>query len=145
MMTTESITTEQERDGADDGTPGIAERCRAAGGLTQTTLGELREELGYKKLGTGVLAEIEEHIIAAGLGFFPIWKLRHVTNTDPRKEQRLWVYDLDGSARTAVIEAIVDPENCPDVLGTLAGLVSGDHAALTPHQKLDLIREIAAR
>ncbi|MYR58904.1 hypothetical protein GTY54_22560 [Streptomyces sp. SID625] len=110
--------------------------------MIETTLGALREELGYKKLGRWVLEELDGHLTEQGLGFFPIWKLRPAINTEPRKEQRLWVYALDGSTRAQVITAILQPED-HDVFAALDGLVAGRHQALLPQQKLDLIREIA--
>ncbi|MDX3521935.1 hypothetical protein [Streptomyces scabiei] len=126
----------------EDSAEGVADRVAAEGGLIETTLGALREELGYKKLGRWVLEELDEHLTGQGLGFFPVWKLRPTINTEPRKEQRLWVYALDGSTRSQVLTAILQPED-HDVFAALDGLVAGRHQALLPQQKLDLIREIA--
>ncbi|MFJ7279573.1 hypothetical protein [Kitasatospora sp. NPDC098663] len=126
----------------EDAAKGVAARVATGGGLIETTLGALREELGYKKLGRWVLEELDGHLVGHGLGFFPIWKLRPAINIEPRKEQRLWVYALDGSTRAQVITAILQPED-HDVFAALDGLVAGRHQALAPQQKLDLIREIA--
>jgi hypothetical protein len=49
----------------------VAERRHAAGGLIRTTLGELREELGYGRLGRHVLEEAAESLTLEGLGWFP--------------------------------------------------------------------------
>ncbi|MFD6938193.1 hypothetical protein ACFWAP_18845 [Streptomyces goshikiensis] len=125
----------------DENAAGVAGRVSAEGGLIETTLGALREELGYKKLGRWVLEELEEHLTNQNLGFFPSWKLRPQINTEPRKEQRLWVYALDGSTRAQVITAILQPEDT-DVFAVLDGLAAGRHQALLPQQKIDLIREI---
>ncbi|MFI5682995.1 hypothetical protein [Streptomyces sp. NPDC051636] len=131
-----------EFEDVDDGNDSLAAHVSAEGGLIETTLGALREELGYKKLGRWVLEEVEEYLTSQKLGFFPVWKLRPEANTEPRKEQRLWVYALDGSTRAQVITAVLHPED-HDVFAALDGLVAGRHQALLPQQKLDLIREIA--
>ncbi|MFE1312420.1 hypothetical protein [Streptomyces sp. NPDC058755] len=120
----------------------LAAHVSSEGGLIETTLGALREDLGYKKLGRWVLEEVAEYLTNQKLGFFPIWKLRPEANTEPRKEQRLWVYALDDSTRAQVITAVLHPEE-HDVFSALDGLAAGRHQALLPQQKLDLIREIA--
>ncbi|MDH6123056.1 hypothetical protein ABH930_007436 [Kitasatospora sp. GAS204A] len=89
-----------------------------------------------------MLEELDGHLTGQGLGFFPVWKLRPAINTEPRKEQRLWVYALDGSTRAQVLSAILQPEE-HDVFAALGGLAAGRQQALLPQQKLDLIREIA--
>ncbi|MFB7672331.1 hypothetical protein ACFC26_13040 [Kitasatospora purpeofusca] len=122
---------------------GVAAQVAVEGGLIETTLGALREELGYKKLGRWVLEELDGHLTGHGLGFFPIWKLRPAVNTEPRKEQRLWVYALDDSPRARVITAILKPEE-HDVIAVLDGLVDGRLRALSPEARLSLIRSIAS-
>jgi hypothetical protein len=120
---------------------GIADRCKQAGGLTVTTLGELREELGKMKLGRWVLEEIAGLLSGAGLGHFPPSVLDPEQNSVPRQHQRVWVYERDGGPRARVIDAILDPEG-HDVSGVLDGIVADRLAALTPEQKLDRIRDI---
>ncbi|MGC5286070.1 hypothetical protein [Micromonospora sp. DT231] len=124
-----------------DTAPGIAARCRADGGLTQATLGELRDELGYRKLGRWVLAEIAETLRATGLGFFPPERLTAELNTEPRQWQTLWIYVRDGGPRARVIDAVLQPDDC-DVRAELDAIGTKHPTALTPQQRLDRIRDI---
>ncbi|MEV5283160.1 hypothetical protein [Streptomyces sp. NPDC051993] len=55
----------------EDAAEGVAARVAAEGGLIETTLGALREELGYKKLGRWVLEELDGHLTGQKLGFIP--------------------------------------------------------------------------
>ncbi|MEV5943478.1 hypothetical protein [Streptomyces sp. NPDC051994] len=105
----------------EDAAEGVAARVAAERGLIETTLGALREELGYKKLGRWVLEELDGHLTGQKLGFIPTWKLRSAINTEPRKEQRVWVYALDGSTRAQVLTAILQLED-HDVFAALDGL-----------------------
>jgi hypothetical protein len=120
---------------------GVAQRCRTEGGLIKATLGELREELGYRKLGRWVLAEIAETLESAGVGFFPRDLLNADLNTEPRQWQMVWIYDRDGGPRARVVDAILDPDK-HDVPAVLDGLVAGDASALSPEQKLIRIRDL---
>ena len=124
-----------------DTAPGIAARCRADGGLTEATLGELRDELGYRKLGRWVLAEIAETLKATGLGFFPSHRLNAELNTEPRQWQTVWIYARDGGSRARVIDAVLQPDDC-DVRAELDVIGTKNLAALTPQQRLDRIKEI---
>ncbi|WP_329579101.1 hypothetical protein OG500_10655 [Kitasatospora sp. NBC_01250] len=125
----------------EDGTPiTLAERCHATGGLFRTTLGELREELGYGRLGRHVLAEAAESLTLEGLGWFPSWRLSP-RNDKPHKDQELWVFARDGGLRCQIICAIQEPDDC-DVPAVLNGLLTGRPQDLSPEDKLDLIREI---
>lgn len=121
----------------------IAARCRAQGGLIQATLGELREELGYRKLGKYVLAEIAESLETAQLGYFPLEQLDPAANIEPRQWQEVWIYDRDGGVRARVIDAVLNPAK-NDVRAILDGLVAGDVSALSAEEKLDRIRELIA-
>lgn len=118
----------------------VAERCHAAGGLTRTTLGELREELGYGRLGRRVLDEAAESLTLDGLGWFPAWRLS-AKNDRPHKDQELWVFARDGGLRCQIISAIQEPDGC-DVPAVLNGLLNGRPQDLSPMDKLGLIREI---
>ncbi len=129
---------------ADDGAGTVADRCGAAGGLLKTTLGELREELGYKKLGKYVLEEMAESLTMDGLGWFPAWRLSPKQNDEPRQGQELWVFVRDGGLRSQVIGAIQAPDDC-DVPAVLNGLLAGRPQQLSPEHKLALIREILGR
>ncbi|MDG4816649.1 hypothetical protein O7628_14220 [Micromonospora sp. WMMD956] len=126
---------------SEDIASGIAARCRANGGLTEATLGELRDELGYRKLGRWVLAEIAETLRTTGFGFFPPDRLRAELNTEPRQWQTVWIYDRDGGPRARMIDAVLQPDDC-DVRGELEALGTDNLAGLTPRQKLERIRDI---
>ncbi|WP_280722417.1 hypothetical protein [Kitasatospora sp. MAA4] len=119
----------------------MADRCRASGGLLKVTLGELREELGYRRLGRYVLDEVAESLTEAGLGWFPSWRLSPRENDEPRKEQELWVFVRDAGLRCQVIDAIQDPDDS-DVSAVLNGLLADRPQDLSPERKLSLIREI---
>lgn len=121
---------------------GIAARCRAEGGLIEVDLESLRNELGYKKLGRWVLAEIEETLRTSGLGYFPQWVLDPQQNSELRRWQRVWIYERDGGSRARVIDAVLRPDES-DVRSALDGLVQGRLAAMTAEQKLARIAEIA--
>ncbi|GAB2700892.1 hypothetical protein GCM10010442_18560 [Kitasatospora kifunensis] len=118
----------------------MVERCHAAGGLIRTTLGELREELGYGRLGRHVLEETAESLSLEGLGWFPAWRLSP-KNDRPHKSQELWLFARDGGLRCQIICAIQEPDDC-DVPAVLNGLLTGRPKALSAEGKLDLIREI---
>ncbi|MEV4654912.1 hypothetical protein [Micromonospora sp. NPDC049301] len=124
-----------------DTAPGIAARCRADGGLTEANLGQLRDELGYRKLGRWVLVEIADRLRASGLGFFPPERLDAELNTEPRQWQKVWIYVRDGGPRARVIDAVLQPDDC-DVRAELDVIGSKNLVALTPQQRLDRIRDI---
>ncbi|MEY9943699.1 hypothetical protein [Kitasatospora sp. GAS1066B] len=126
--------------GGDSGPATVAERCHAASGLIRTTLGELREELGYGRLGRCVLEETAESLTLEGLGWFPAWRLS-AKNDRPHKDQELWVFARDGGLRCQIICAIQEPDGC-DVPAVLDGLLNGRPQDLCPEDKLGLIREI---
>jgi hypothetical protein len=127
--------------GMSRGPGGIVARCHAEGGLTEATLGELREELGYKKLGRYVLDDIREHLDKAKLGYFPGWVIDPARNVEPRQVQTVWIYEKSGDLRSQVIDAVLNPDK-HDVRAILDGLVGGNVEAMTPEQKLERIREL---
>lgn len=126
-----------------EGAGRIAARCHEAGGLIEAELGELREELGYKKLGRYVLGEIAELLEKARLGHFPPERLDPALNSEPRQWQTVWVYERNDDLRAQVIDAVLHPDK-HDVRAVLDGLVAGRHEALTAEQKLDRIRALLA-
>ncbi|MED7949220.1 hypothetical protein PUR61_05890 [Streptomyces sp. BE20] len=119
----------------------VAERCRLAGGLLRVTLGDLREELGYRRLGKYVLDEVADTLTEEGLGWFPAGRLSPRENGEPRKEQEVWVFLRDDGLRCQVIDAIQAPEGS-DVPTVLNGLLADRPQDLSPERKLGLIREI---
>jgi hypothetical protein len=126
---------------AREGMEGVAARCRDDGGLTEVSLGDLREELGYKKLGKYVLAEVAESLEKARLGYFPVWTLDPVQNTEPRQGQTIWIYEKSDDLRAQVIDAVLHPEK-HNVRGIMDGLVAGRVEALTAEEKLERIRAL---
>ncbi|MDI5968059.1 hypothetical protein POF50_001620 [Streptomyces sp. SL13] len=116
-------------------------QCVAEGGLTQVSLGDLRAELGYRKLGKFILSEIIEELDASDLGYFPREALDSRCNVEPRQHHEVWIYARDGSSRAAILDAVLCPERV-NVRRILDGLAGGDLGALTPREKLDRIREI---
>jgi hypothetical protein len=126
-----------------EGGEGIAARCRAAGGLVEAELGELRQELGYKKLGKYVLDEVAESLNKAGLGYFPLSTLEPTQNIEPRQWHTIWIYERNNDLRAQVLDAVLHPEE-HDVKAVINGLVAGHTEALTAEQKLERIRALAA-
>ncbi|MFF3633292.1 hypothetical protein [Streptomyces sp. NPDC002250] len=118
-----------------------AEACKDEGGLMQDNLGRLRATLGFDRLGKHVLSSIASKLEAAGLGYFPLAVLDPRCNTEPRKEQQVWVYTRDGSERARVLDAVLRPR-LHNVRSTLDGLVSGDYSSLTAEEKLREVQKI---
>lgn len=116
-------------------------RCRSLRGLTRTTLGALREELGYRKLGKWILEEISESLAQQNLGYFPREVLDARCNVEPRQWQDIWIYVRDNSTRARVLDAVLEPSK-NNVQSILDGLAGGDLSALTPEEKLKRIKEI---
>jgi hypothetical protein len=121
----------------------VARRTREAGGLLEVSLGELRDEAGYHKLGRWVLEEIREHLQKSKLGVFPANRLDPNENTEPRQWQKVWVYLRDDSTLARVIDAVLEPDK-HNVRAALMGVALGDPEEMTADQKLDRIREIVA-
>lgn len=119
----------------------IAARCRAEGGLIEVSLGDLRQELGYKKLGKWVLVEVAEALGNNKLGYFPEGVLDPQHNTAPRQVQTVWIYENEGGPLAKVVDAVLHPDQ-HDVRAALDGLAGGHSEALTPEQKLDRIRDL---
>ncbi|MGW3571848.1 hypothetical protein ACWDSL_49610 [Streptomyces sp. NPDC000941] len=118
------------------------DETEAHDGLLETTLGQLREELGYKKLSKNILGEITEALGKQGMSYFPREILDARCNTEPRQWDKVWVYIRDNSTRARVLDAALRPDEA-NVRSVLDGLVGGDLSALTAEEKLKCIREIA--
>ncbi|MFC7403169.1 hypothetical protein [Citricoccus sp. GCM10030269] len=74
-----------------------------ADGIVPVTLQNLREMLGYKKLGVRVLAEIAQSLQADGFGYFPLETLEN--NEQPRQGEEVRIFELSspvGKVVTAV-------------------------------------------
>lgn len=109
-----------------------------AGGMKRVSLGDLRRELGYERLGKWVIEEIATGLEEDGLGYFPMKYLDPAQNETPRQDQSVWVYEQDGGTRARVINAVLDPDHY-DVTVALGEL---GESQLTPEQKLERIRMI---
>ncbi|MFF9146152.1 hypothetical protein ACWGBV_11930 [Streptomyces sp. NPDC055051] len=118
-----------------------AEACEDEGGLMQESLGHLRATLGFDRLGKHVLGSIARKLEASGLGYFPLAVLDPQCNTEPRKEQQVWLYTRDGSERARVLDAVLRPD-FHNVRGALDGLVGGDYSVLTAEEKLREVQKI---
>lgn len=125
-----------------DGLNLIHARCVEEGGLTIATLKELREALGYGRLGKWVLGEIAEALDQEQLGYFPIGMLMPETNPEPRQWDEVWVYRKDSSPLARVLEAALNPGRAEDVRATLTAVRLDDEAGLTAEQKIERIRAI---
>ncbi|MGW0822552.1 hypothetical protein [Streptomyces sp. NPDC002845] len=103
-------------------------------------LGDLRQELGYKKLGKWVFVEVAEALGMDKLGYFQECMLDPQHNTVPRQAQTVWIYENNGGTRAQIINAVLHSDR-RDVRAALDALA--DHGeALTPEQKLDRIRDL---
>ncbi|MBP5938534.1 hypothetical protein F3K43_23075 [Streptomyces sp. LBUM 1476] len=109
--------------------------------MMQDNLGRLRTSLGFDRLGKHVLSSIARELESVGLGYFPLAVLDPRCNTEPRKDQQLWVYTRDGGERARVLDAILRPQSY-NVRSALDGLVSGDHSSLTADEKLREVQKI---
>ncbi|MFG3522031.1 hypothetical protein ACGF5S_17310 [Nocardia nova] len=128
----------------DDDLNVLEARCDEEGGLTQTTLGELRDALGYGRLGRWVLTEIAEALAAHRLGYFPGNLLAPEINAEPRQWQSVWLYRKDRSPLARVLDAVLDPGDTELVRATLTSVRIDDEAGLTAEQKIERIRAIVA-
>ncbi len=124
-----------------EGMEGIAAQCRADGGLTEVSLGDLREELGYKKLGRYVLGDVTEALEKARLGYFPDWLLDPARNTEPRQWQTIWIYEKNDDLRAQVLDAVLNPDK-HNVRMIMDKLVARPAEALTADEKLERIRDL---
>lgn len=128
------------KDAASKGASKITSRVREAGGLLKITLGDLRDELGFSRLGRHVLGRMAMHLSVNNLGFFPTDLLDPDANVEPRQWQELWVFIDDGSARAEVLKAIGNPEefDLVSALDNLEGTGAGtkNYSKMTQAQRL---------
>jgi len=111
------------------------------GGIAKVTLGDIRDELGHARLGVTVLSSMAEHLTENGLGFFPAWVL--TDNPEPRQWNEVHVYERDNTPRSAVLDAVADPEN--NDLRTALDMFTDsvtDFSKLSADQKMTLVRSI---
>jgi len=91
----------------------VAAAVSENGNLMTATLGELREALGYNRLGVRVLGEIARSLQDEKLGYFPTWALED--NDVPRYGDVIRIYRID-SAVGRTIEAVLKPSPSGDEL-----------------------------
>lgn len=89
----------------------LATRVDTEGGILPVSLGDLRETLGYDRLGVRVLGYIAAGLDGAGLGYFPLSVIEE--NAVPRKEEVVRVY-RKGSALARVVEDVLHPTEAGD-------------------------------
>lgn len=126
---------------ANNGTKKIHDRVTDSGGITKISLGELRDELGYARIGKKILGTMSEHLSESNLGYFPGGTLDAEQNPEPRQWQEVWVYERDGSAKSAVLDAVADPDN-HDLVAALSMFSEGtpDFASMDAEQRLAFVR-----
>lgn len=120
----------------------ISEIVTEAGGIAKVSLGQLRAELGYQRIGRHVLGKMGATLNEESLGFFPLSMLDPEANPEPRQWQEVWIYNRDGSAKTAILDAVADPENHDLVaaLSMIEGKNNLDFKNLTADQRLSIIK-----
>lgn len=125
-----------------NGTAKIHKMVTDAGGVVKVSLGQIRDELGHARLGKMVLKEMDAHLQDSGLGYFPGWVLTE-ENTEPRQWQEFWVYERDHTPRSAVLDAVSDPDN-HDLVAALNMFNDDapDYASMDSDTRLALIKHI---
>lgn len=104
--------------------------------LVVVRLLDLRDMLGYKRLGTRVLVDIARVLRASGLGYFPLDVLSPSAE-EPRQWDQVRVFE-ESSKLGRIIAAIQDPDEESDsFLLEVADSEAGDAAVL-----LDQIRTL---
>lgn len=133
------------------GIEAVVDRCAEQGGVTIADLEELRDAVGYDRLGKWVLGVIGDALDAHGLGYLPVGALDHAANSEPRKWHHIIVYRKDGGLVDRVVTTVLSPADaCQDQVRIsrdatlLATLYAGADpiSPLTDTQKLNRIRAI---
>lgn len=119
----------------------IHTRVSKAGGVLKVTLGELRDELGYARIGKKILGTMGEHLTENSLGCFPGWVMDPEANPEPRQWQEVWIYERDGSAKSAILDAFSAPEE-HDLGAALSafGGDSPDFSSMDAEQRLAFVK-----
>jgi len=117
-----------------------------SGGIAKINLGQLRDELGFQRIGRKVLSKMSDHMTDSGLGFFPGWALDEESNPEPRQWQEVWVYERDGSARSAILDAVAYPD-VHDLAAAFAMFTdeAPDYSSLDDSQRLALVRAVVCQ
>lgn len=114
---------------------------RDNGGVVKVDLGTLRDELGQARIGKKVLASMAEHLTENSLGFFPAWMMDPESNPEPRQWQEIWVYERDGSVKSAICDAFSDPDT-NDIVAALNLFAEGtpDFSSMDAESRLAYVR-----
>lgn len=113
----------------------LRELLEESDGLEVVTLQELRESIGYRKLGPLVLNSVAEKLVGQGIGYFPEWVID--ANDMPRGRQEVRVF-LKDSQLGRIVQSVLEPTDTGD--RRLLELVGeGDSSAA---DKLEQIRTI---
>lgn len=115
----------------------------AKSGVLKVNLGQLRDELGYARLGKKVLKSMSEYLSENGLGYFPGGLLNADTNPEPRQWQEVTLYRRDGSAKAAVLDAMAEPDT-HDLMAALDmfGGEAPDFTSMKDAQRLAYIKQV---
>lgn len=121
---------------------GIRKMVHDSKGIAKVTLAQVRDELGFARLGKHVLSQMGDHLTENGLGFYPAWVLTE-DNTEPRQWQEFWVYERDHTPRSVVLDAMGDPDN-HDLAAALDlfNQSAPDYSKMDAEQRLTLVRTI---
>lgn len=138
---TAAKTAEPEQETPVNNSSKIHQLVKKEGGIAKVTLGDIRDELGHARLGVTVLRSMADHLSENGLGFFPAWVLND--NPEPRQWNELHVYERDNTPRSAVLDAVADPEghDLRTALDMFTDTVA-DFSKLDADQKMTLVRSI---
>ena len=131
---------------AQNGTKKIHTLVTDGGGIARINLGQLRDELGFQRIGRKVLTKMSEHLTESGLGYFPGGTLSEDENPEPRQWQEVWVYERDGSARSAILDAVADPgENDLAAAFSLFDGSTPDYSKMKDSERLALVRAVVCQ
>lgn len=132
-----------------EATKKINQTVTEAGGLVKVTLGTLREEMGYGRLGKHVLTNLEQHLTENGLGYFPLEMLDPILNESPRQWQEIYVFVDDESPKANVFKAVADPENyslveaLDELIASAPPTDKPNYGKMSAKARLALIEELA--
>ncbi len=131
---------------ATNGTKKIHTLVSDGGGIVRINLGQLRDELGFQRIGKKVLTKMSAHLEESNLGYFPGGTLDEDSNPEPRQWQEVWVYERDGSAKSAVLDAVANPDE-HDLVAALDMFSEGapNYADMDDSQRLSLIRAVVCK
>lgn len=128
---------------SENGTASIHQSVQENGGIVKVSLGTLRDELGFQRIGKKILAKMSDHLTESNLGYFPGGTLDEDSNPEPRQWQEVWVYERDGSAKSAILDAVANPDE-NDLVAALDMFTEGtpNYSKMSNAQRVALIRAV---